>query len=154
MLRCRTSVTWTTKRLRTTEMTTARASAWTISSTARHEKGASSPGPPPAPLDRAELPDRRAHLVRCEVASLDAAAADVEAVGVARGEAHDALLVAADPDRWSRPLRRLRRADRAVDAVMAAVIRRGVLAPEPRHDLERVLELRHALAGRREIVAV
>ena len=41
MLRCRTSVTWTMKRLRTTEMTTARARACTISRAARHENGAS-----------------------------------------------------------------------------------------------------------------
>src|SRR5438094_4229674 len=44
MLRCRTSVTWTTKRLRTTEMTTASASAWTISRIARQDEGACSRG--------------------------------------------------------------------------------------------------------------
>ncbi len=44
MLRWRTSVTCTMKRFRTTEMTTASASACTISRSARHEKGASGMG--------------------------------------------------------------------------------------------------------------
>src|SRR5688500_7076143 len=44
MLRWRTSVTWTTNRCRTTEMMSSRASAWTISRIARHEKGGSSDG--------------------------------------------------------------------------------------------------------------
>src|SRR6266542_3805381 len=82
------------------------------------------------------------------------ATTEVEPVGVARTETHDALPRPADPDGHVRLLRGLRRAHRVVDAVVLAVIRRAVLRPETHADLERVLELLDPCARRLELVPV
>src|SRR6266508_2131001 len=82
------------------------------------------------------------------------ATTEVEPVGVARTETHDALPRPADPDGHVRLLRGLRRAHRVVDAVVLAVIRRAVLRPETHADLERVLELLDPCARGLELVPV
>src|SRR5438874_13276950 len=77
----------------------------------------------------------------------------VEPVGPLRGDPHHTGLGPADPDR-QRPLFWLGRADRFIDAVVLAVVRRAFVSPETRADLERLDQLRHAHAGLREVVAV
>src|SRR5205823_3591972 len=61
---------------------------------------------------------------------------------------------AAHPDGRPRMLRRLRRADRVVDAVVLSVIGGALSAPETSRDLERLFELLHADARWWEVVPV
>src|SRR2546430_3795744 len=106
------------------------------------------------PFDRLELAERSRHLLGSEVGAAGAVFSEVESVGIAGGEAHDAQAGSADPDRWPRPLGRLRRADRVVDPVVLSVVGRAVVLPEPSRDLETVAELLHAITGRGKVVAV
>src|SRR2546425_10990563 len=80
--------------------------------------------------------------------------AQVESVGVPGREAHHTRSFAPDPDRRPRALRRLRRADRVVDAVVLPVVRGALLSPEASGDLESLLQLIDALARRREAVSI
>src|SRR5207245_1465408 len=157
MLRCRTSVTWTTKRLRTTEMTTASASAWTISRIARQDEGACSRGSSysgrmtvwgvansSSVYGRSVSTPEQARSGQCENLG-------DEPCGRA---AHRPGLCPADPDRRMGALHGFRRADGRVHAVMLAVVRRAILRPEATRDLERVLELVHARRRARVVVAV
>src|ERR1700716_149352 len=80
-------------------------------------------------LGRLELAEKSGHLVRGQVRTAYAVLAEIEPVGVAGGEAHHAGSGSADPDGRPRPLGRLRRAYRVVDAVMLSVIGRAVVLP-------------------------
>ena len=80
--------------------------------------------------------------------------AEVEPVGVPGRQAHHAGPGSPDPDGRTRPLGRLGRADRVVDAVVLAVEGRAIVLPEALRDLDALAELIHAIAGRREVVPV
>src|SRR5438552_14683388 len=106
------------------------------------------------PLRRLEFPERSGHLFGGEVGTAVAVLAEVEPVCVPGRQAHHAGPGSPDPDGRTRPLRRLRCADRVVDAVVLAVKGRALILPEPLRDLDPFAELIDAIAGRREVVSV
>src|SRR5439155_19903565 len=89
-----------------------------------------------------------------DVGTALAVLAEVEPVGVPGRQAHHAGPGSPDQDGRTRPLGRLGRADRVVDAVVLAVKGRAIVFPEPLCDLDGPAELVHATAGRGEVVSV